>query len=155
MLIIDYLFILIIIFSSLYSFFRGFIKEILTTLIWCISFYLSKKYFHYLFYIKNTVINNLYFQKIFLLLISFILSLSLGYIINNYINKKIKYFNLSIFNKILGLFFGFFKGYFIVLFSLYFLNHFDKNLYNYILLEQKSLVFIYFHNLLYKYNYFL
>ncbi|QJC33165.1 CvpA family protein [Enterobacteriaceae endosymbiont of Donacia clavipes] len=155
MFIIDYLFILIIILSSLYSFFRGFIKEILTILIWFVSFYLSKKYFHYLFYIKNTVINNLYFQKIFLLLISFILSLSFGYIINNYINKKIKYFNLNIFNKIIGLFFGFFKGYFIILFFLYSLNHFDKNLYNYMLLEQKSLLFIYFHNLLHKYNYFL
>ncbi|QJC31947.1 hypothetical protein GJT89_00345 [Enterobacteriaceae endosymbiont of Donacia versicolorea] len=154
MFMIDYLFILIIILSSLFSFFRGFIKEILTILIWFISFYLSKKYFYHLFYIKNTIINNLYFKKIFLFLISFILSLSLGYIINNYVNKKIKYYNLNIFNKILGLFFGFCKGCFIILFFLYSLNNFDKDLYNDILIKQKPLVFIYFHNILQKYKYF-
>ncbi|QJC37609.1 hypothetical protein GJU03_00350 [Enterobacteriaceae endosymbiont of Donacia bicoloricornis] len=49
MLIIDYLFIIILLFSTIFSFFRGFIKEFLTIFIWFISFYLSRKYYNYFF----------------------------------------------------------------------------------------------------------
>ncbi|QJC35561.1 CvpA family protein [Enterobacteriaceae endosymbiont of Donacia sparganii] len=155
MFIIDYLFILILIFSTILSFLKGFVKEILTIFIWFTSFYLSRKYYNYLFFIKNKTINDFYFKKFFLLFIYFILTLISGYIIKNYLNEKITNSYMKNINQILGLFFGMLKGCVIILFLLYSLNHIDKNLYNYILIKQRSLMLVYFNNILQKYKYFL
>ncbi|QJC38009.1 hypothetical protein GJU04_00350 [Enterobacteriaceae endosymbiont of Donacia marginata] len=156
MLIIDYLFILILLFSTIFSFIRGFIKEILTIFVWFISFYLSRKYYDYFLIIKDYTIINFYFKKIFLLFIYFLLTIISGNIVKKFLNKKIIYFYyINNFNKILGLFFGILKGYLIIFILLYSLKHIDKNLYNYFLNKKQSFFFIYFNNILQKYEYFL
>ncbi|QJC35156.1 hypothetical protein GJT97_00340 [Enterobacteriaceae endosymbiont of Donacia proxima] len=156
MLIIDYLFIFILIYFSIISFFKGLINEILTIFIWFLSFYFFKKYYHYVFFEKKIDINIFYFKKIILLFFYFIFILVIGCIINNYLNFRIKNIYINNINRILGLFFGLFKGCLIILILLYSLNYIDKKLYNYILLtNNKSLLFIFFNNILYKYKYFL
>lgn len=156
MLIIDYLFILIILLSTIFSFFRGFIKEILTIFIWFISFYLSRKYYNYFFFIKNYTIINFYFKKFFLIFIYFILTIISRNMVKKFLNKKIIYsYHINNLNKILGLFFGILKGFLIIFLMLYSINHIDKNLYNYFLIKQQSFFFIYFNNILQKYKYFL
>ncbi|QJC33972.1 hypothetical protein GJT94_00345 [Enterobacteriaceae endosymbiont of Donacia cinerea] len=156
MFIIDYLFILVLLFSIIFGYFRGFIKEIFIIFNWFISFYISKKYYNYFIFIKNQKIINLYFKKIFLLFIYFILTFLSGYIIKKYLNRKIiNQYNIKNINNILGLFFGIFKGCLIILLFLYSLNNIDRSLYKYFLIEKKSLFFIYFNNILQRYKYVL
>ncbi|QJC34785.1 CvpA family protein [Enterobacteriaceae endosymbiont of Donacia piscatrix] len=153
--IIDYLFIFILMYFSIISFFKGLINEILTIFIWFIFFYFFKKYYHYIFFVKKIYINNFYYKKIFLLFFYFIFILIIGCIINNYLNIKVQNIYINNINRILGLFFGLLKGCLIIFILLYSLNYIDKKLYNYILTNNKSLLFIFFNNILHKYKYFL
>ncbi|QJC36787.1 hypothetical protein GJU01_00340 [Enterobacteriaceae endosymbiont of Donacia vulgaris] len=153
---IDYLFIIVLFFSIIFSYFRGFIKEIFTIFTWFISFYISKKYYNYIIFIKDKKIMNFYFRKIFLLFIYFVLIFISGNSIKKYLNQKIiNQYHMKNVNSILGLFFGLFKGCLIIFLFLYSLNNIDKNLYNYFLIKKKSLFFIYFNNILQKYKYIL
>ncbi|QJC33565.1 hypothetical protein GJT93_00345 [Enterobacteriaceae endosymbiont of Donacia provostii] len=153
MLIVNYVLIFILIYCSVISFYRGFINEVLTIIVWFISFYISKKYYHYIFVVKK--INNFYFKKIFLLFFCFIFILIIGFTIKSYLNINIKNIYIKNINKILGLFFGLFKGFLIIFIFLYSIKHIDKEFYNYLIKKNNSLIIIIINNILQKYKYFL
>ncbi|QJC29821.1 colicin V production protein [Enterobacteriaceae endosymbiont of Plateumaris sericea] len=143
---IDYLLIIIIIISTLISWFRGFLKETLSIFTWFFAYYLSKKYYYFLSK-KIYGIDSLLLKNSISMFILFIIILIIGYLINYYLNKKIHRSILDKINKILGLFFGIFRGVIIILIFLYLLNYCNYIYYQDILRNHPQL-FTYFNNLL-------
>ncbi|QJC28487.1 hypothetical protein GJT81_00375 [Enterobacteriaceae endosymbiont of Plateumaris consimilis] len=143
MYLIDYFLIIIIIISSLISWCRGFLQEILSLFTWFFAYYFSKKYYHYLAkYIYS--IDSLLLKNSIAMFTLFIIILIIGYTFNYYLNKHIQKSFLNKINKIFGLFFGMFKGVVIILIFLYTLNYCSNELYE-DFLKDKPQLFCYFH----------
>ncbi|QJC28039.1 CvpA family protein [Enterobacteriaceae endosymbiont of Plateumaris braccata] len=140
MYLIDYFLIIIIIISSLISWYKGFLQEILSIFTWFFAYYFSKKYYHYLSkYIHS--IDNLLLKNSISMFTLFIIILIIGYTINYYVNNSIQKSFLNKINQIFGLFYGIFKGIIIILIFLYIINYCNRELYSDLLKDKPQLFY--------------
>lgn len=122
---IDYFLVICIFLSCCIGIFRGFIKEILSSLmLGCTYFFILNYYndFARLLYIIDTSL----VREIVSIAILLSVSLVIGAILNKLFSLIIKKLNLSVFDKILGAFFGIFRGIFIIVLVLLFIQKFTK-----------------------------
>ncbi len=120
---------LILFFSSLIGYSRGFLQELSLVLIWYISYILTKKYYFVLFnfynkYCKNFFLLNKNIEIYFIYFFSFLIFYFITYIFTKLTMKIVFFLGLYFLDKILGLIFGFLRGLIIVFFLLSFLNTF-------------------------------
>ncbi|CAL1329075.1 CvpA family protein [Candidatus Providencia siddallii] len=123
---IDYLIIIIILFSTLISFTRGFIRESLS-IVTCYCAILFSVIFYSSITKYITFFENLLIKNIIAILIIIIAVMITGKILNNIVIFFTKKIGLSNIDNILGICFGLFKGVLIVLLLLFFFKIFPLN----------------------------
>ena len=108
--VIDLISIIIILLSILASTWRGFIREIMTIFILVLSFFISNLMFDYALNITKNFIQIDILVKLISWIIPFIISIILFTLINNIILLPFLLKFSSIYDHILGSFFGFSRG---------------------------------------------
>ncbi|XBC39884.1 MAG: CvpA family protein [Buchnera aphidicola (Chaetogeoica yunlongensis)] len=123
--IIDYISITIVIFSAVMSFFKGFLQELSSILIWVLGIYLFCKYYN-CFSIFSIYVRNLFLQYVVTFLVFFIFIVVIKSFSNYCISITIDQFGMSFLNKILGIFFGIFRGVLILCIIIFILRLFTN-----------------------------
>ena len=113
---IDLIIIILLLITSIIGLINGFVKELISFLIWAFSIIFS------LFVINNLLIFNLVVQNVIIIMVIFFILFIFSFIILKliiyYFLSDLKYiFNLYYINNIFGLIFGFVKGLFLILVS--------------------------------------
>ena len=109
---VDWTIIVVITASVVLSITRGFVKEFLSLFIWVIAFFAAVN-FEFLATPKiNEFIGNPDISKIISYVVVFIIALFLGGLIIKFLSGLIKWSGASGFDKLLGVLFGFTRGFF-------------------------------------------
>ncbi|MGP1930585.1 MAG: CvpA family protein [Arsenophonus sp. ET-YP4-MAG3] len=122
---IDYVIIAIISFSILISSIRGFVREILSLIVWGCAFIITSQFYPYLA-VYLTLFNNIIIRNGIAILILFIAILIIGTLANYVISSLIERTELSSTDRLLGVCFGLLRGVLIVLVILFFLDTFTS-----------------------------
>lgn len=128
---VDYISILVIFVSAIMSFFRGFLQELSSIFVWVLGIYFFYRY-NNLFSIFSIYIQNKFLKNVVSCFLFFICVLIIKSFSNYFISIFIEQFGISIFNRILGVFFGIFRGIFflcIIFFVLELLTNISQNYY--------------------------
>ncbi|MGP1939355.1 MAG: CvpA family protein [Arsenophonus sp. ET-DL9-MAG3] len=125
MVLIDYVIIAIISFSTLISSIRGFVREVLSLIVWGCAFIIAAQFYPYLA-IYLTIFNNIIIRNGIAILILFIVILIIGTVVNHVISSLIERTKLSGIDRLLGVCFGLLRGILIVLIILFFLDTFTS-----------------------------
>lgn len=145
MIFFDYILILILIFSFIISYYRGFIKEVLSILKWILSFYISISFCKnfsdiFLNYISDPLLSNI-FSFIFLFIIIFIMANIIAKLLTNFL----KFIGLGSLNNLLGGILGVGKSIIIILIFTILISTTDMIKQNFI---TQSLSYPYFKNII-------
>jgi membrane protein required for colicin V production len=117
----DYFVLFVLLVSSLYGFYRGLVKEVLSIVGLVLSFYLASRYSDLL--IGLLPINETAeWANLFAFIVIFISTLIFFSILSKLITKIIKASGLSFLNRILGMSFGILRGLFFILLLVYVAN---------------------------------
>lgn len=120
---IDYTIIGIMVFSTLVSFLRGFLREVLSLITWGCAFFVASYYYKYLtiylIHFKETMVRN----SITIILL-FIATLIIGALVNYVLSSLVECTGLSSTDRVLGICFGILRGILIVSVVLFFLDTF-------------------------------
>lgn len=111
----------------LFGYIRGLVKEALSVLSWCISFFVTYLLYSYANDILMPYIAQAIVRKFLSVLIPFVLSITFFLLLTSIISEKIASSKFSSVNKPLGGIFGFLKAAVILCLSFFFLIVFDKN----------------------------
>ncbi|NIH40986.1 MAG: hypothetical protein G8D27_00290 [Buchnera aphidicola (Periphyllus aceris)] len=144
----DFFIIFIIFFSSLIGLIRGFIKETISFLVFCIGFFIF--YIFYFYIIDGFSFFSDIFLELFLFIMFFgFLILSLEYFLSLFYKDFIKLIGVYYFNNlILGFLFGLFRGFLLIYIFLYIITDIvHLNIFFYLrgsILIPLSIKFVYF-----------
>lgn len=108
--VVDYFIIAVILFSTLISFFRGFLAEAMSLLIWVLAAVVAFKFTASLSNMLSGVIHTPSARYIASFILLFVLILIFGSIVNHFLAAFIKSTGLSGPNRLLGMIFGFGRG---------------------------------------------
>ncbi|UDG81741.1 Colicin V production protein [Candidatus Profftia lariciata] len=122
---IDWVIIGIIIFSTLISLIRGFVRETLSLITWGTAFFISKNFYAYLA-VYLTSFGDVIIRNGIAIIILLIATLIVGAMINYIIISLIEQTGLRDTDYILGIFFGVLRGIFIASVILFFLDTFTS-----------------------------
>ncbi|MGP1958542.1 MAG: colicin V production protein [Arsenophonus sp. NC-CH8-MAG3] len=123
---IDYAIIAIIIFSTLVSLIRGFIREALSLITWGCAFFVASQFYPYLATYYLTRFDDMLIRNSIAIIILFITTLLVGTIVNYLISSLVEGVGLSSIDRVLGVFFGVLRGTLIVSAILFFLDTFTS-----------------------------
>ncbi|MFT8229663.1 MAG: CvpA family protein [Enterobacterales bacterium] len=124
MILIDYIIISIILLSIVVSFIRRFSGEMISLLTWVIAFFISTKYYKYIYIYLISLLHSSIASNVISISLLFILTLILGSIVNRIINNFIQKIGLTDVDVLLGTLFGLVRGVVIVLFAIFLLEQF-------------------------------
>jgi len=118
--ILDFIFILFLIFNSLIGLQNGFVLSLLSFLKWILSLISTKIFLPYLTYYTKNLIQTEFTHDLIFGSIIFFLSLFFIILISKGLKKTMTWTGLGNVDKLFGFIFGFFKGYvyFVLIFSL-------------------------------------
>lgn len=122
---IDYIIIAIIIFSVLVSFFRGFVREVLSLANWIAAFMVASQFYPYLANFL-TQIQSEYARNATAIGILFMVTLIVGSIVNYTIGQLVDKTGLTGTDRVLGGCFGLLRGVMIVAVLLFFVDSFTE-----------------------------
>ncbi|WP_428994350.1 CvpA family protein [Buchnera aphidicola] len=125
MILIDSCIFIIILFSTVLGMFKGFFKELISTIFWFffIYFFIHYKYFSF-FYSDIFLQNKNYLIILIIIIFFFIIKILLNFIFN----KIIKQFKLLYINIIFGGVFGFARGIILVFFILFAISKYNNSI---------------------------
>ncbi|MGP1928683.1 MAG: colicin V production protein [Arsenophonus sp. NC-WZS1-MAG3] len=123
---IDYAIITIIIFSTLVSLIRGFIREALSLITWGCAFFVASQFYPYLGTYYLTRFDDTLIRNGIAIAILFITTLIAGTVVNYVISFLVERGGLSSTDRILGVCFGVLRGTLIVSAILFFLDTFTS-----------------------------
>ena len=114
----DYMVLIVILIGGFSSFFKGFVKDFFTILLWIAAVYISITFSYFAFPLYADYFQNQTHVAIFSYGTSFIVTVVAGTIALKIIGKLITWTGLGLIDKVLGFIFGAFKG-FVILCALY------------------------------------
>lgn len=120
---IDYVIISIIVFSSLVSLIRGFLRETLSLVAWICAFFVARDYYSYLAIYLSSFKEQVVRNGIAIALL-FVVTLIVGVIANYVIISFLEKSNLSGIDRMFGFCFGMLRGVLIVSGALFFIDTF-------------------------------
>ncbi|MGP1954492.1 MAG: colicin V production protein [Arsenophonus sp. NC-TX2-MAG3] len=123
---IDYAIITIIIFSTLVSLIRGFIREALSLITWGSAFFVASQFYPYLGTYYLTRVDDTLIRNGIAIAILFITTLIAGTVVNYVISSLVERGGLSSTDRMLGVCFGVLRGTLIVSVILFFLDTFTS-----------------------------
>ncbi|MGP1946889.1 MAG: colicin V production protein [Arsenophonus sp. NC-PG7-MAG3] len=123
---IDYAIIAIIIFSTLVSLIRGFIREALSLITWGCAFFVASQFYPYLATYYFTRFGDMLIRNGIAIVILFITTLIAGTVVNYVISSLVERGGLSSADRMLGVCFGVLRGTLIVSAILFFLDTFTS-----------------------------
>ena len=122
---IDWTIIVVLVASIVLSITRGFVKEFLSLFIWVIAFFAAVN-FEFLATPKiNEFIGNPDISKIISYVVVFIIALFLGGLVIKFLSGLVKWSGASGFDKLLGVLFGFTRGFLILFVMFYICNRYS------------------------------
>ncbi len=120
---IDFVILGVIGLSALISVVRGFVKEVVSLVIWCGAFFISSHYYERLA-VYLTRIEDELFRKGLAIALLFVATLVAGALINYIIAQLVQKTGLSGTDRVLGIVFGMLRGVIIVSVVLFFMDAF-------------------------------
>lgn len=120
---VDFTIIGIIVFSSLVSLARGFVKEALSLLSWICAFFIASQFY---FYISDyfTYFHDEFIRNAIAVVVLFIATLLVCSVINYIISELVQKTGLSGTDRVLGIFFGILRGILVTAAALFFVDTF-------------------------------
>lgn len=111
---LDWFIVAVCIVSGLFSLFRGFVKELLSMVIWIVAIVIAIKFSPILGHLMASWIENESIQLAAAFLILLSSTLVVGGLVNQLLAKLINYAGLGAFDRILGMLLGMVRGMFVV-----------------------------------------
>lgn len=117
--ILDYILAVIVFISVIFSFFRGFVREIISLVTWFLAFYATLTFSPALSGLFRSAISNPKAAYITAAIVIFVIVLILGAIVSKLASGLVKLSLLGFFDKIVGIVFGVARGVLLVIIILF------------------------------------